>query len=50
MKDLGKLTCFIGIDFHQNEDVVKMNQKRYILKVLERFSSVNQGQHHVGKS
>ncbi len=38
MKDLGKLKHFLGIDFNQNEGVVKMNQKRYILRILERFS------------
>jgi len=38
MKDLGKLNYFLGIDFHQNEGYVKMSQKRYILKVLERFN------------
>jgi len=27
MKDLGKLSYFLGIDFEQNDGFVKMNQK-----------------------
>ncbi|XP_033124120.1 uncharacterized mitochondrial protein AtMg00810-like [Anneissia japonica] len=38
MKDLGKISYFLGIDFKQINGVVQMNQKRYILKVLERFN------------
>lgn len=37
MKDLGKLTFFLGIHFEQGDGYVKMNQKRYIQKILERF-------------
>ena len=37
MKDLGKLSYFLGIDFDQSNDVVTMNQSRYISKMLERF-------------
>ena len=37
MKDLGKLSCFLGIDFEQGEGFVKMSQRRYIDKILERF-------------
>ena len=37
MKDLGKLKHFLGIDFYQTEGEVKMSQKRYIGKLLERF-------------
>lgn len=37
MKDLGQLTHFIGIDFTQTEGTVKMNQSRYIDKILQRF-------------
>lgn len=37
MKDLGKLRHFLGIDFKQKDGMVKMNQTRYISKVLERF-------------
>jgi len=37
MKDLGKISYFLGIQFEQNKKEIKMNQKRYILKILERF-------------
>ena len=37
MKDLGKLKDFLGIDFEQGEGEIKMSQKRYIAKILERF-------------
>lgn len=41
MKDLGKLSYFLGIDFKQENGLVKMNQRRYLLKVLDRFEMVN---------
>lgn len=37
MKDLGKLKHFLGIDFDQSEGEVKMSQKRYVNKILQRF-------------
>ena len=37
MKDLGKLKNFLGIDFTQIDGEIKMNQKRYITKILQRF-------------
>ena len=37
MKDLGKISYFLGIHFEQNKEEIKMNQRRYILKMLERF-------------
>lgn len=37
IKDLGKLKHFLGIDFDQTEGKVKMSQKRYVNKILERF-------------
>lgn len=37
MKDLGKLKSFLGIDFTQTKSEIKMNQKRYIQNILERF-------------
>ena len=37
MKDLGKLSYFLGIHFEQGDGFVTMNQKRYLTKVLERF-------------
>ena len=41
MKDLGKLNYFIGIDFHIAQGCVKMNQNKYIGRVLERFNMSN---------
>lgn len=37
MKDLGNLSHFIRIDFTQKVGTIKMNQSRYIDKILERF-------------
>lgn len=37
MKDMGRLLYFLGIHFEQKGGFVKMNQKSYISKVLERF-------------
>ena len=37
MKDLGKLSHFLGIDFTQGQGFVTMSQKTYLIKVLERF-------------
>ncbi|XP_070408090.1 uncharacterized protein [Nothobranchius furzeri] len=36
MKDLGQLTHFLGIDFVQTQDEIKMDQSKYIQKILER--------------
>ena len=41
MKDLGKLNHFIGIDFHITQGCVKMNQNKFIGRVLERFNMSN---------
>lgn len=41
MKDLGKISYFLGIDFDQTDGVIKMNQKRYITKMLDRFGMTN---------
>ena len=41
MKDLGEFNHFIGIDFDITQRCVKMNQKRYIGRVLERFDMSN---------
>ena len=41
MKDLGKLNHFIGIDFHITQGCVKINQNKYIGRVLERFNMSN---------
>lgn len=37
MKDLGKLTHFLGIDYEQGVDCVKMSQHGYIERILKRF-------------
>lgn len=37
LKDLGKRMHFLGIDFTQREGEKRMNQKRYITKILQRF-------------
>ena len=41
MKDLGKLNHFIGLDFHITQGCVKMNQNKYIGRVLEIFNMSN---------
>ena len=37
MKDLGAITSFLGIDFKQSQGEIKINQSRFILKILEIF-------------
>ena len=37
MKDLGKLSWFLGIEFKCENGTIEMNQTRYLEKVLERF-------------
>ena len=37
MKDLGEISYFLGISFKQGSGVIKMNQKRYVQKILDRF-------------
>ena len=41
MKDMGKLSYFLGIDFEQKNNCVKINQKRYVQKILEKFDMIN---------
>ena len=38
MKDLGKISHFLGMDFKQEGGIIKMNQSRYIAKILDRFN------------
>lgn len=38
MKDLGSLKHFLGMDFSQSDGCVKVSQKRYVEKILERFN------------
>ena len=37
VKDLGNLSYYLGIDCEQGDGYVKMNQQRYIKKVLNKF-------------
>ena len=47
MKDLGRPSYFLGIDFEQGDGFVKMNKRRYLSKVLERFEmSILQSKGH----
>ena len=40
-QDLGRLSYFLGINFEQGNGFVKMNQRHYLSKVLERFEMTN---------
>lgn len=37
MKDLGRISHFLGIGFEQTNGKIKMSQKGYVMKMLERF-------------
>lgn len=37
MKDLGKLRYFLGIDFEQSNECLKMSQRQYVEKLMVRF-------------
>ncbi|KAC9923453.1 hypothetical protein E3N88_45071 [Mikania micrantha] len=37
MTNLGKMKYFLGVEVNQNEDGIKMNQKKYASDVLKRF-------------
>ena len=41
MKDLGRLSYFLGIHFEQGVDYVRMNQRKYLVKLLEKFEMSN---------
>ena len=41
MKDLGKLSYFLGIEFEQGDGYVRMNQKKYIEKILEKYDMID---------
>ena len=41
MTDLGKLSWFLGIQFECKNSTIKMNQSRYIKKILSKFSMAN---------
>ena len=38
MKDLGRISYFLGINFVQTDGEIRMSQKKYIAKLLERFN------------
>lgn len=37
MKDLGKIFWYLGMQFMCGKDVIKMNQAKYVEKMLEKF-------------
>ncbi|CAM1292454.1 Uncharacterised protein r2_g164 [Pycnogonum litorale] len=37
MKDLGKLSWFLGIEFNRENDYIEMHQRVYVEKILSRF-------------
>ncbi len=41
MKDLGEISYFLGIHFSQTDGEIRMNQKRYLTKLLERFNMLD---------
>ena len=41
MKDMGKLSWFLGIEFTCKEGMIEMNQTKYIERVLSRFNMQN---------
>ena len=41
MKDLGVLHWFLGTEFKHSEGAIKMNQTRYISKLLDKFGMTN---------
>ena len=41
IKDLGRLSCFLGINFEQVDSFVMINQRRYLTKILDRFEMSN---------
>ena len=41
MTDLGKLSWFLGIEFECENNTIKMNQPRYIKKILSKFAMVD---------
>ena len=41
MKDMGKLSWFLGIEFTCKEGMIEMNKTKYIERVLSRFNMQN---------
>ena len=41
MKDMGKLSLFLGIEFTFHDDYVMLSQRRYCEKMLDKFNMSN---------
>ena len=41
MKDLGRLFCFLGLEFNCQDGVIMMNQSQFIKRVLRKFNVEN---------
>lgn len=41
MKDLGKLHNFLGIEFVHEVDCIRMNQSKFLCKILEKYGMAN---------
>lgn len=41
MKDLGQLNWFLGIEFQFEDDCIKMNQTKYLERILHRFKMID---------
>ena len=41
IKDMGKLSCFLGIEFACKEGMIEMNQTKHTERVLSRFNMQN---------
>ena len=41
MKDLGQLSCFLGLEFNCQDGVIMMNQSQFIKRVLRKFNVDN---------
>ena len=47
MSDLGRLTCYLGIEVEQYEGRITLNQRRYALKILEDSGMKNCNISHI---
>lgn len=47
MSDLGKLSYYLGIEVHQHEEGITLNQKRYALRILEEAGMKNCNPCHI---
>ena len=50
MKDMGPISYFLGIQFHQTEEEISMDQSYYLKSILKKFKkfkkTADQGIHH----